>query len=439
MEQKLIRYFNGYFLFPLLEKATKRDIFSKVKELKKFEKLKREEQLKIQRNEFYKVLQFCKESIPYYQDIFKAQSFDIEKVKNDIKYLEELPILTKEIVRDNLNRLKMPNAYHDRKTGGSTGQSVHFFYDDKGLDWTSAINLQAYDMAGNFLHKIDMHISSELGISPPTSKDKVKDWIKLFSQNRDRLMISSFSDADLENTYKSLNRRRPYLLQGHPSSAYAIAEYIARNNKKTKTYCKVFEPSGEMLTPKMVESIEKNLGAKVVNRYGNAEFGVMSHSKLSDPYTKMKIFERAFHIEECTKKNLIVSNCTNYGMPLLRYDTGDMGTVKTESDGTYLYEIMGRVHDSVTIDGEDYATHFIMDYLDHKIRNVREFQILINEKSIPKINIVAEDDNDRERIRAEFLQRWPKGIEVNFIKFEELKKSGWRQKFRHVITESQIS
>ena len=435
----MIRYFNGYILYPILEKGTKRDIFSKQKELKKFERLKREKQLITQRNEFYKILQFCKNNVPYYQDLFKAQSFSIEKVKRDIKYLEDLPVLTKDIVRNNLDRIKMPNAHHARKTGGSTGQSVHFFYDSTGLDWTSAINLQAYEMAGNYLHKKDMHISSELGIEPPNLLAKIKDRVKLFSQNRARLMISSFSEDDLETTYKSLNKKKPYLLQGHPSSAYAIAEYIERNNKRVKTYCNIFEPSGEMLTPKMVKSIEKNLGAKVVNRYGNAEFGVMSHSKLTDNYSKMKIFERAFHIEECNQDTLIVSNCTNFGMPLIRYNTGDLGTVKTEEDGSYIYDIMGRVHDNVTINNKVYATHYIMDYLDHKIRNIREFQILVDETSTPQINIVAEKENDKERIESEFLKRWPEGINVNFISYNELIKSGWRQKFRHVVNRHSIS
>ena len=188
-----------------------------------------------------------------------------------------------------------------------------------------------------------------------------------------------------------------------------------------------------MLTEKTVETIEKYLGAKVVNRYGNAECGVMAHSRINDPYTKLKIFDRAFYIEEVKSSNLLVTNFTNYGMPLLRYDTGDLGTVQQEADGSYLYDIQGRIHDTVSINGEEYATHFIMDYLDHKITNVREFQIVVEDSSAPKLNIVPEDEADYVRIRTLLKQRWPHGLEINFIKHEELQKVGWRQKFRHVI------
>ena len=266
----MIRYINGYVLFPLLEKIAKREIFSKYNELKKFERLSASERVQIQKNELYKMLLFCKNNVPYYQDLFMSNAFDIEKINKNIEFIKDLPVLTKAIIREQSQRIVTSTAIHPRKTGGSTGQSVLFYYDASGLDWTSAINLRAYDMAGNYLHKKDCHISSELGMPQANFKGRFLDWLKLFSQNRKRLMIGSFSDIDLHQTFKDLKSIHPYLLQGHPSSAYAIANFIKQKDLKKKKYCDIFEPSGEMLTQKMVDSIEQYLGAKVVNRYGNA-------------------------------------------------------------------------------------------------------------------------------------------------------------------------
>ena len=193
-----------------------------------------DQKLQVQKDELYKLLLYCKTSIPYYQELFDKHAFDIEKVRNDIRAIEDLPIVTKEIIRENGSRMVSSAAIHPRKTGGSTGQTVYFHNDNSGLDWTTAINLRGYDMAGNFLHKRDCHISSELGIAPPPLKWRFLDWLKLFSQNRSRLMISSFSDADLEKTFKDLCSKRPFLLQGHPSSAYAIANYIKKKNIKKR-------------------------------------------------------------------------------------------------------------------------------------------------------------------------------------------------------------
>ena len=432
-EIALIRFFNGLILFPLLERAAKRDIFTKLNELKKFQKLSLAEQNQIQKNELHKMVVFCKNNVPYYRDLFQKINFDESKVLSDIKYIQDVPILTKQIIREQCELIKQHNAYHVRKTGGSTGQSVFFYYDNNGLDWTSAINLLAYELAENFTYRNDCHISSELNLEKPAFKYQMLDWLKLFSQNRQRLMIRSFSDEDLEQSFQSLVKIKPYLMQGHPSSAYAIANYIKKMNLKKKKYCSVFEPSGEALNAKMVDCIQEYLGCKVVNRYGNAEFGVMAHTRPQDPWTKLLVFNRAFYAEETNNSNLIISNFTNYGMPLLRYDTGDIGTVKNESDGTFIYDLQGRIHDIVKIDQEDYATHYIMDYLDHKIRQVREFQIILKGNDRVILNIVAEHEADQPRIKSEILLRWPKGLEVQFIKYEELIKVGWQQKFRHII------
>ena len=120
-------------------------------------------------------------------------------------------------------------------------------------------------------------------------------------------------------------------------------------------------------------------------------------------------------------------------MPLIRYNTGDIATVKEESNGRFIYSIQGRIHDIVNINGEEYATHYIMDYLDHKIRGVREFQIIILNEELPILNIVPENLNDVLRIESEVKARWPKGLSVKFINFSDLEKVGWREKFRHVI------
>lgn len=429
----MIRHFNAYVLFPFLERIAKREIAPKLIELQRFAQLTLAEQEEFRRKELHKILSFSRANVPYYQDLFKSISFDENKVLKDIKYVEDLPLLTKDIIRENVERIRLPAGVHARKTGGSTGQSAFFYYDNPGLDWASAMNLYAYELAGNYPHLRDCHISSELGIIPPTRKDRFLDWLKLFSQNRKRIMIRSFSEEDLEISFRQLKAYKPYLVQGHPSSAYAIASYIKQKNLKKHRYCHVFEPSGETLTPKMAETIAEYIGCRVVNRYGNAEFGVMAHSRPQDPYTKLQVFNRAFYIEPTEKNAIIASNFTNYSFPLFRYDTGDIATVRNEADGSFIYDIQGRIHDLVRIDNEDYATHYLMDYLDHKIRRVREFQVLIRDQADPLLNVVPEDENDKERIRQELKARWPSGLDIDFINYEDLKKMGWRQKFRHIV------
>lgn len=423
---------------PFLEYLSKRQIKSKLEELKSFEKLSVESQREIQRNNLCELLYYCQENIPYYTRIFAEQNFQIEKVRTDIGELKKLPLLTKEIIRKESENLKAKDRgyLHVRKTGGSTGQSVFFYYDNEGLDWTAAINLFALEMAGKKAHHSDCHIGADLEFAPPPWKWRIQDYFKLMGQNRSRLLLSSFSDFHLEKAYRRLKKIKPYLLQGHPSSIYAIASYIEKKGYRLQQLCKVFEPSGEMFTPKMVEKVEKFIGCEFVNRYGNAEFGVVAHSQMGKGVDRLKVFERAFYVEDCTSDTLIITAFTNLGFPLLRYDCGDVGSVETVQSGTFIHSIQGRVHDVVNIQGDIVPTHFIMDFLDHKVRGVREFQIILRKNStIPLLRIVSEDTQEQPRIREAIRAKWSVGIDIEFVEFGNLRTVGWRKKFRHLIDE----
>lgn len=432
----MLNYLNGYVLFPLMERYAKRNISAKFHELRTFERLGNEAQKQQQTKELVSLLQFCATEVPYYRDLFQKLQFSPDKVQKDVKYLQDLPLLTKQIVRDNTEKLKSSTAIHARKTGGSTGQSAFFFFDNEGLDWTAAINLLSYSMAGKKPHHRDLHTSADqdlLGIKPKTLKTKLINGLKLTVMNRNVLMVSSFADEDLGKLFATIKRHRPYLVQAHPSTMSALANYVKSKSLNAKNYFSVLEPTGEMLTDKIVQNVTEAFGCKIVNRYGNAEFGVVAHSKYEDSYNRLMVFRRAFYIEECEDAPLVITNFTNRGFPLIRYDTGDVGTVREENDGCFLYDIKGRVHDIVTIGERNYPTHFIMDVLDHKVGGIREFQIVLENNELPHLKIVPEPQQSQERIQQTIRQIFPTGLKISFIEIEHLETSGWRKKFRHVI------
>ena len=74
------------------------------------------------------LIEYCDKNIPYYKELFKKinlNSLDI----NTIKDLEKIPILTKELVRENFEKLKNPNFKGEivhAHTSGSTGKSLQF-------------------------------------------------------------------------------------------------------------------------------------------------------------------------------------------------------------------------------------------------------------------------------------------------------------------------
>lgn len=431
----MLNYLNGYVLYPLLERYAKRQIAAKIRELRQFSKLDSGSQKEIQKQKLIHFLRYCEAEVPYYKDVFFKTQFKVDKIEKDIKYLLELPVLTKQIVRENTERLKSQRAYHARKTGGSTGQSVFFYYDDEGLDWTAAINLFAYSLTNKKPHHKDMHSSADqdlLALKPKDLKGKWLQKLKLAVLNREVLMVSAFTDNNIKKMLNDIQKYSPYLLQAHPSTVYALASFVQKNNLNYKKSFSVYEPTGEMLTDKMADSIASAFGCKVVNRYGNAEFGVVAHSLFEDSHRRLMVFRNAFYAEVCEDAPLIITNFTNKGFPLIRYDTGDVATVR-EEEHCFIYDIKGRIHDLVNIHGQEYPTHFIMDILDHKVGGVREFQIALHDGKLPELKIVIEPGHREERVTEDIRKFFPVGLNISFVGFEMMETSGWRKKFRHVI------
>lgn len=436
----MLNYLNSYILYPVLESIKGRDIISKYNYILKWDKQTNEQKKFNILKKTHEVVLNAGQNVPYYKDLFKTKNFNPENILKDLRYLSDLPELNKAIVLEQGERLlntSLIGNRHARKTGGSTGKSVVFYYNDEALDWTAAANLYAYDLAGKKRHYKELHICGEVFDNVPTLKEKILDSIRDAAMNRSKVMISGFSDLRLSSYLKQMQAAGPYLVQGHPSTMYALASYSKKVGTKKIKICEVFEPSGESLNDKMVATIKEELGCKIVNRYGNAEFGVIAHS-LDDNYNQLKVFDMLFVPENNPTSEIIVTGLFNNYMPLIRYNTGDIGSVIRTDSGFQIQNIQGRVHDQVSINGETYPTHFIMDYLDHRIGKIVEFQILVDEGVEPLLRIIPTDISDKERIQREVLYRWPKGLALEFIDHTQIIHTGWRGKFRHVVNDSRV-
>ena len=86
------------------------------------------------------------------------------KLRADPSYLQQLPYLTKDIIRREGTRLLSERfsqtALHVRKTGGSTGPSALIYYSQEALDWTAAVNLLVLEWAGKKRHWKEVHLST---------------------------------------------------------------------------------------------------------------------------------------------------------------------------------------------------------------------------------------------------------------------------------------
>jgi len=119
----------GKGLFILAHQCYDASFYSAYKKLVKnqwapYDKLKHDQEKQMKR-----MIGFAYENVPYYHDLFKGLGISPGEIQT-IEDLEKLPILTKDIIKNNWNDFKPANLssmkYYNWATGGTTGTPMQY-------------------------------------------------------------------------------------------------------------------------------------------------------------------------------------------------------------------------------------------------------------------------------------------------------------------------
>ena len=433
-------------VYPLTERYEKRDIRSKTAWVRKEIDMPYAERRVRAAARLSELVSFAGSKVPYYRDLFAEIGFDPAKMEKDVKFFEDIPYLTKDIIREQGGRLLRDDhqglRIHTAKTGGSTGPSAHIYYDQEAADWSSAVTQESRRRIGNTHWRSELHFASKFPEVFPW-RARMREHVKCLAMNRYNLFYATFAAEELEDIWRQIRSIGPHLVHAHPSTVYQLAAHVEATRGTDRAF-DIFESSGELLEPRQRTRIEQILQCRVIDRYGLAEAGVIAYQL--DPGSADMRFYEFFAWPELLAENelegaesainsssgeLVVTPLLNRMMPLLRYRTGDNATLQEKPEGLVIPQMVGRIHDVVTLSGKPLPTHYIQDVLD-RVGGIIEFQIELREgKTV--FRLVPENGVDIEAIRQRLLSWWPDDIVVEFITLQDLKRVGLRQKFRHLV------
>lgn len=431
----------SWLIYPLAEKYSGRNVRPKLKNLREWMKKPDSERRTMSLQKLHCILTWANETVPYYRDLFQQVNFKPDLVLRSSEELLKIPYTTKDILREQGSRMLSekvdPSNLHNRKTNGSTGISTDIFYDTESLDWAAATNLLTYDYTGRSMSHREVHLSS-LNTDLQLLKDVWAERFRCFAMGRTNLYTSSFSEDDLGKLLAEITKVAPYQIQGHPSTLYHLSQYARVHGLDRYPLFRTFESTGETLNPEKVRAIEETFGCKVYNRYGNAEFGVMAHS--AENSELLEIFDFNVWIENriltTGQKELIGTGLLNRAMPLIRYQTGDIGELSVLDRKPILSKLEGRLHDLVSIRGQMHPTHYFKDLLE-RWGGIDEWQVILQNTKPHRLRIVGNSTVDQASIRQKATEAFGNEYEVEFITLGELKFTGWRDKFRYVVKEAE--
>lgn len=418
------------------EKIKKRSITRYVRDIRNFDRLSPEARAATQKKRLLELLNFASVHVPYYRDIFRENSISIEKIGADLSFMQDIPFLTKDIIREQgerlLSRSLNSGPYFPCKTGGSTGPACVIYYDREATDRSAAVTRFSRLRLGKNYHRSELHFACDFG-EPRIRNFWQRETLKCAAMNRSNIFFSEIDDYGLGKIYNALRQRHPYLVHGHPSTLYQLALYVEEKGLAAPVF-EIFEPSGEVCDPKKCEKIQKVFGCRIHNRYGLAEFGVVAYqfgcsSEMLQVFTS-DVFCETRADEEANE--LVVTGFHNRLMPLIRYRTGDLVDSLKQSNHQHIRGLMGRIHEKVELGERALMTHYIQDVIDHRIGGVAEFQVVDQDGQITFL-IKEEQEADQPRLRECFQNYFPEASELKFVGSDAFIRVGQRQKFKHVV------
>lgn len=378
------------------------------------------------------------------------------KQLNSIKDITNLPILKKTEVRlaqDILiniieNRLKEKTRMVH--TSGTTGKSLHFPITLSAFQREYAFRALHYDWGGVAAHK-RLPVAVIAG-HPVAGKTRVKPpfWTYDFANNW--LILSSYhlSDSNLKYYIQEIEKYKPHLIQGYPSSLYLLALGYQKYGQN-KIRPKAIYSFSETLFEHQRKVIERAFSAKVFNWYGNTE---LCANIVECEYGELHLKHEHSFVEILDDNNKEVTPgqrgrliCTGFGntaFPLIRYDVGDIVTVSENQSpvcgrgGLLIDSIEGRAEDYIV--GAHGQLIGRLDHLFKDTQNIIEAQILQKKVGAVVLNIVKNSkygNEDETLLLKEASYRFGLDMQIDIDYVHEIQR-GKSGKLRFIVSELDI-
>ena len=436
-------------IIPLAEKIKGRNLTGSIRFLSSTEWLSEKELFDLQSNKLRQLIEHCYRNVPYYTRVFDNLGITPDDIRTRDD-LSKLPVLTKQIIKDNFNDLISLDAAQrqslDSSTGGSTGIPLRFKEDVSSWNSLRALNIRAWSWA-------DFHLGERLftlaGNSLVKRNTGGKKWFeknlydKVIMRN-EKHNCTDITPSAMKGYYRAMMRYRPAAVRGYASSIYFLAKYIEQNDLPIRTIKAVFT-TGEKLHPKYRYKIQQVFHAPVYDGYGAADGGISAHECYM--HEGLHIEEEQCIIEIVDNNGALVpdgetghvvsTDLNNYVFPFIRYKVGDLAYIKNTlcscgrkhrllgevigREGKAIYNKQGRPYSSVILDNmmfKDLDIH--TEECQRLYEKMEQFQIRQNKKGDLSILIVPVDKDEElstfSYIKDNFKTFFPDSeIELKFV------------------------
>jgi phenylacetate-CoA ligase len=340
--------------------------------------------------------------VPYYRQAMRDQGLTPDGIVDE-RSLARMPILERKTVRQEGQRLLAENIPSKRlqrnRTGGSTGEPLHFFNDTQEAGHVYAAFWRSERWCGARIGERQAYLwGADFDLAPYQSlMGRLKTW----ASNYLMLPAWELSRDNATELWHKLVRFRPGLLIGYAGALYEWSRLLSaermgaecmgaertRYQQHPVPELKGIIASAETLFPHWRQAIEQTFGVPVYNRYAGRDTKFVAqecsehsglHVAAENCYLEIVRDDQPAKPGELGE--IVVTLLHNWAMPFIRYRTGDLGV---QGEGLcscnrglpMLASVDGRVQDVLRTAGGKLISGLLFAHLMKDCPEVKEFQV----------------------------------------------------------------
>ncbi len=338
----------------------------------------------------------------FYRDRFAAHQFNIH-TDDPASELKNLPLLDKQTIRDHCDNMvwpQTPGGVYPYHTGGSSGEPLKFFIDKRRQAYDQAARMRSHEWFDVHVGNRELYLwGSPIEHTRTDTIKRMRDWI-----TNHRLLNAFEMSPDRMDAYLDrLERFQPTSIYGYPSSIALLAERGLEKGRTLKLpSLKAIFVTGEICYPHHRDTISEYFLAPVTNGYGSREAGFIAHEcpegnlHVTSENVFVEIIRYGQRMPIGQAGEIVVTHLDAYGMPMIRYQTGDIGKLKPGrcacGRGLPMMDVVeGRTTDFLYLPDGSIKHALSIIYPLRELKGVRQFRVLQQADFSVTVDIVCEN------------------------------------------------
>lgn len=348
-----------------------------------------------------------------------------QKYQN-VHSLQDFPVINKSVIRDDIGSF-ISSGYRKEDlisvvTSGSTGTPFQVYHNRGKRNRNSADTIVFAKRAG-------FHVGERLFYLKIWSASNQKNRLTALLQNVEPFDVLKLNDDEIKRLLSLLGKGGNKGILGYASALEQVCKFLDRNPQLNPSKSKITSAlsMSEALSDYTKSKFREYFNVELFARYSNLENGIIAQQFAGGGNSYR--LNSASYIVEVLKLNsdnaaesgemgrIVITDLFNFGMPMIRYDTGDIGKFSVKSNGeidrTILEHIEGRKLDLLFDTKGELISSYIMYKNMWKYTEIAQYQLIqYGEKDyLFKINVDSDFRRETELVN-EFISYL--GADANF-------------------------